>query len=153
VPERFCEYCGEPFYQADTKKESRSVCTCGTAIRPGAIYCHICGGRVAGKGELATVPYAISGWNWGAFLLTWIWGLGNKTYIAFLVFVPFLGCVWPFVLGVKGNEWAWHNKTWQSVEQFEKTQKKWAIWGAITAVLSIVIICLLYIIESSVSGT
>ena len=154
VPERFCEYCGEPFYQADAQSERRSVCTCGTDVRPGAIYCHMCGGRVeggiieyehiSGKGALSTVPDAISEWNWGAFLLTWIWGLGNKTHISFLVFVPLLNYVWPFVLGAKGNKWAWQNKTWQSIEQFEKTQKRWAIWGAIAAVLVIVIIAVLY---------
>ena len=64
--------------------------------------------------------------NWGACLLTWIWGLGNKSYVTLLVFlvcmIPFvgiiayLGCqIW---FGIKGNEWAWQNKRWNSIEHF-----------------------------------
>lgn len=34
-----------------------------------------------------------------------------------------------FVLGFKGNEWAWRNKEWQSVEQFHSVQRKWATWS------------------------
>ena len=70
-------------------------------------------------------------WNWGAFLLNWIWGLGNSTYIALLMFVPFVNIAMPFVLGFRGNEWAWRNRKWDSLEQFKSVQKKWAIWGLI----------------------
>jgi len=28
------------------------------------------------------IPAEIDRWNWGAFLLNWIWGIGNKTFIA-----------------------------------------------------------------------
>ena len=34
-----------------------------------------------------------------------------------------------FVLGAKGNEWAWKNNTWASIEHFKKTQSTWAKWG------------------------
>ena len=34
-----------------------------------------------------------------------------------------------FVLGAKGSEWAWQNKRWDSVEHFQRVQKKWALWG------------------------
>lgn len=30
-------------------------------------------------------------------------------------------------LGLKGNEWAWRNRRWSSVEQFKNHQRKWAI--------------------------
>ena len=63
--------------------------------------------------------------------LNWIWGLGNRTYIALLMFVPFVNLVMPFVLGAKGNEWAWRNKRWDSIEQFESVQRKWAKWSFI----------------------
>jgi hypothetical protein len=55
----------------------------------------------------AAVPPEVDRWNWGAFLLSWIWGIGNNTFIAFLTFVPFVGIVMPFVLGAKGSAWAW----------------------------------------------
>jgi hypothetical protein len=80
----------------------------------------------------AAVPPEIDRWNWGAFLLSWIWGIGNNTFIAFLAFVPFVGIVMPFVLGAKGSAWAWRNKRWASVEDFKATQRKWAIAGLIT---------------------
>ena len=42
-----------------------------------------------------------------------------------------------FVLGAKGNEWAWQNKRWNSIEHFKKVQKLWAIWGAVLFALGI----------------
>jgi hypothetical protein len=36
-----------------------------------------------------------------------------------------------FVLGAKGNEWAWEKRRWDSVESFHSTQRKWAIAGLI----------------------
>jgi hypothetical protein len=87
-------------------------------------------------------PPDLRGWNWGAFLLTWIWGVGNATYLSFLVFVPVAGIlVMPFVLGAKGDEWAWRNGTWRSVGHFRRVQRRWAIGGAVfwvaTAVLAV----------------
>jgi hypothetical protein len=78
-----------------------------------------------------TIPAEIDRWNWGAFLLNWIWGIGNNTYIALLTFVPFFGFIMLFVLGAKGSAWAWRNGRWDSVEHFKRVQRKWAIWGAV----------------------
>jgi hypothetical protein len=85
----------------------------------------------SGLGKESVVPPEIKGWSWGAFLLNWIWGIGNSTYIALLMFVPLVNIVMLFVLGAKGNKWAWQNRTWRDVEHFKKTQKKWSIAGAI----------------------
>jgi hypothetical protein len=80
----------------------------------------------------AEIPAEIDRWNWGAFLLTWIWGIGNGVLISLLVFVPFFGIlIMPFVLGAKGSAWAWRNRRWDSVEHFKRVQRLWAIWGAI----------------------
>lgn len=87
--------------------------------------------NTSGQGEHAVVPEEIQKWNWGAFFLHWIWGIGNKVWIALLTFVPFVGIVMPFVLGAKGSEWAWRNKEWESVEHFQEVQRKWAKWGII----------------------
>jgi hypothetical protein len=81
------------------------------------------------SGGSAVVPAEVKKWNWGAFLLSWIWGIGNRTYIAFLMFVPFVNFVMIFVLGAKGSEWAWKNKHWDSVDDFKRVQKKWAYAG------------------------
>jgi hypothetical protein len=82
--------------------------------------------------EPKPIPPEIARWNWGAFLLNWIWGVGNNTYIALLTFVPILGpIIMPFVLGAKGSSWAWRNGRWDSIEHFKRVQRGWAIWGAI----------------------
>jgi hypothetical protein len=81
--------------------------------------------------EPKPVPPEIDRWNWGAFLLNWIWGVGNNTFIALLTLVPLVGLVMPFVLGAKGSRWAWRNGRWDSVEHFKRVQRLWAIWGAI----------------------
>lgn len=82
----------------------------------------------------------IEKFNWGAFFFTWIWGLFNRTYIT-LIFIPFafipglLGHI--ICLGLKiwfglcGNQWAWKNNKWSSVEDFHRIQKIWAIIGTI----------------------
>jgi hypothetical protein len=76
--------------------------------------------------SLAVIPEEIRGWSWGAFLLGWIWGIGNSTWIAFLGFIPYFGFIWRFVLGAKGNKWAWQNKKWDSIEHFNRARRKWA---------------------------
>src|SRR5271167_3034884 len=81
--------------------------------------------------EPQDIPPELDRWNWGAFLLNWIWGIGNNTYIALLTFVPFVGFLMPFVLGAKGSRWAWRNGRWDSVEHFKRVQRSWAIWGAV----------------------
>jgi len=77
------------------------------------------------------IPPEIRGWNWGAFLLNWIWGVGNNTFIALLTLIPVFGLIMPFVLGAKGNAWAWRNGRWDSVEHFRRVQRRWAICGAV----------------------
>jgi hypothetical protein len=89
------------------------------------------------RDEPKAVPTEIDRWNWGAFLLNWIWGVGNNTFIALLTFVPFLGLIMPFVLGAKGSAWAWRNGRWDSIEQFKRVQRLWAIWGLIIWIVMI----------------
>ncbi len=83
------------------------------------------------------IPAHLKRWNWGAFLLNWIWGLGNSTYIALLMFVPLVNIVMLFVLGARGSEWAWKNRLWSSEADFMRTQRNWARAGLIVIVLVI----------------
>lgn len=103
--------------------------------------------NTSGNGQAAVLPEELKGYNWGALLLSWIWGIGNKTYItllSFLVaFIPFIGClaalgmnIW---FGFKGNEWAWQNKHFESIEHFKSNQKKWTIAGIIVTIVSIIV--------------
>jgi len=97
--------------------------------------------NTSGHGEFAQVPEEIKGWNWGAFFLSIIWGLGNCTYIALLGLLPIANLIMPFYLGAKGNELAWRNKRWKDIEEFRATQRAWSIAGwTVTAVLLIFLI-------------
>jgi len=72
-------------------------------------------------------------WNWGAFFLGWIWGLGHKVYWPLIAFVPcfgpFAGVIAKFVLGAYGNKYAWHSRQWSSLNECKRVQRKWAQWG------------------------
>jgi hypothetical protein len=87
--------------------------------------------NTSGQGSSATVPAEIDRWNWGAFLLNWVWGVGNNTFIALLMFIPLVNLVMPFVLGVKGSSWAWRNRKWDSIEEFRRVQRNWTKWALI----------------------
>ncbi len=101
--------------------------------------------NTSGQGKASVIPSEIRGWSWGAFLLNWIWGIGNQTYIALLMFVPLVNVVMIFVLGAKGREWAWRNKHWESVEKFKKVQKIWAVVG-----LCLVLVFILFVAATSI---
>lgn len=90
--------------------------------------------NTSGQGAAAVIPPELDRWNWGAFFLNWIWGIGNNSYIALLMFVPGVNFVMLFVLGFKGNKWAWRNKRWQDIEHFKRVQRKWAIAGVIAVI-------------------
>ena len=139
---------------------------CGEEINVSATKCKHCGewlnehNSQDSLNKKAELPKEYKRFNWGAFLLTWIWGIGNKTYIAFVIFavsllnlIPFVGwiaplafCIW---LGCKGNELSWKNNYWNNLEQFNNTQRKWAMWGGIITgsilfliVLGSIIVCI-----------
>jgi hypothetical protein len=50
-------------------------------------------------------------------------------WIALLALVPFAGFIMAIVLGIKGREWAWKNKKWDSVEHFNRVQRRWSVWA------------------------
>lgn len=73
-------------------------------------------------------------WNWGAFGLYSIWGFFNGCPWAILIGLFFGWSLIPnIIFGIYGSEWAWKNKNWQNVEEFNKTQSDWAIWGIIAS--------------------
>jgi hypothetical protein len=97
------------------------------------------------------------GWfNWGAFALTWIWGLYHRAYLTllyplvqlvvllttnpagigpihsypinfYLHIATMLGMsIW---FGFAGNEWAWNSRRFASVEHCLRVQRYWAVAG------------------------
>jgi hypothetical protein len=77
----------------------------------------------------ALPPAGVPGWNWGAFLLTPFWAIAHQVWIGLLCFVPYVGWVMSIVLGVKGSEWAWQNRRFESVEHFHDVQRAWMLWA------------------------
>jgi serine/threonine protein kinase len=75
------------------------------------------------------IPEEIQGWNWGAFLLPWLWLWSNQVWFGLFCFVPQIGWIMTIALGAKGNEWAWKSRHWRSIEQFKDHQRGWAIAG------------------------
>jgi len=81
-------------------------------------------------------------WNWGAFLLTWIWALGHRMYvIALIAFVATsgLGLLASLVMGFLGNELAWKYRPFASYEEFQQVQSAWTKAGIIVAVAGVVV--------------
>jgi serine/threonine-protein kinase len=96
--------------------------------------------------ESIVVPPEIDKWNWGAFLLSPLWPFTNQVWIGLLSWVPIANVAMPFILGAKGNAWAWKSRTWKSVEDFRAHQRAWAIAGSVvlgsSLVLSTVVVVL-----------
>ncbi len=124
---------------------------CGQKIAPSAQACPHCGAQQA----LAAVssptpaqatpqssspcPEGVKGWSWGAFWLSWIWAIFNKTWIGLLALIPMVNLVMMVILGLKGREWAWRNKSWPSIEHFNRVQKKWSLAGWIVVGASLIL--------------
>jgi hypothetical protein len=138
-PECKVEYAGKVYCNACIEKMASGVDVPATAISVG---------NTSGMGRKAPVPPGLGDWNWGGFLLTWMWGMGNNVWWSFLVFVPYLGAmVMPWVLAFKGNEWAWQSRHWESIEHFKRVQRSWMLWGLwISIALTVLITAILLIV-------
>lgn len=101
--------------------------------------------------------------NWGAFLLSWIWGIGNNVPVALfglimpiLALIPGVGVlVMPFYiwLGIKGNELAWASGKYTNIRKFRAVQQKWALWGwAFDIIMGILLIIIFFLSITSRPG-
>lgn len=107
----------------------------------------------SGTGATAVLPPELRGLNWGAFLTNWIWSIAHSTWIGLLCLVPCVNIVMIFVLLFKGNEYAWQNRRWESVDQFRIVQKKWATWGVAILVVSVLLNILSVALTSRMART
>lgn len=122
---------------------------CNTEISIDAKKCKNCGEWVNNE----ELPQELKRFNWGAFLLNWIWGLMHKQYITLLYFVacliPVMGplaiSIW---FGFAGNKWAWKSRNWNSVEEFNETQKLWVrLWFVLVTLSTIILIKVFFILS------
>jgi len=92
--------------------------------------------------------------NWGAFFLTWIWAIGNRSLnrltvlLLILCLVPYIGVFSAIALsvysGMTGNRRAWnHENMWRDEAHFKKVQHRWTVVGVTQFVLVIVGLLLL----------
>ena len=138
-----CRFCGEWLDEQNTTKTVQCP-YCAEDISSIDTKCPHCGEILKKKIESnysakRSVPEDINKFNWGAFLLNWIWGIANKSYITLIIipvslipFVNVIGCLaLPIWFGIEGNKWAWKNNNWKSPEDFTNTQRNWAMWSAI----------------------
>lgn len=103
--------------------------------------------NTSGQGSDAYIPPEVKHWNWGAFFMTWIWGLKHRVYFSLLWFIPIIGWfLMPIVLGLKGSAWAWQYKHWNSIDEFLKTQRRWGIIGGIITILCLIVSTILIIV-------
>lgn len=85
------------------------------------------------------VPNGVKGWSWGAFFLTWIWGISNRVWISLLALIPIVNIFVAIFLGLKGRELAWKARQWSDLDTFNKYQRGWNTAGFITITLIIVV--------------
>lgn len=127
---------------------------CGAQMAPDAAFCSVCGHKAGSDTHAAVnldkplppppdtpqgIPDGVKGWSWGAFFLNGIWAIGNRTWIGLLAFVPYLGWIVAIWLGFKGREMAWKNKQWDSLEHFNRVQRRWSQWGVGVMITAIVL--------------
>ncbi len=114
------------------------------------------------------LPAQLRGFNWAAFLLGMIWGLGNGVLLALLVNVAGYAALWfstrgtdsvkwmgfaawvvaNLVVGYKGNEWAWRARKWQSAEHFKRVQQGWLLWAVVGSVIVMIAFSLFFRADS-----
>ena len=146
-------------------------CTgCGTQATDSDVFCGGCGN--AQRGASGSVPHAASkpaifrvgqalqqpaipdgvrGWSWGAFLLNWIWAIGNHSWIGLLALIPYVNVPVSIWLGIKGREMAWRNGRWDSVEHFNRVQRAWSRWavGIVLAISALITLCVFMAIPAT----
>ena len=98
----------------------------------------------------------LRGFNWGAFALTWIWGLYHRAYVTLLyplvqivVFVTTnpagIGPIHSYPVnfyihiatllgmstwfGLSGNKWAWDSRRFATEDRCVRAQRLWAVAG------------------------
>jgi hypothetical protein len=90
------------------------------------------------------------GWNWGAFLLPYLWLIGHGRVTLGLLLalswtIPLVGWLnflaYPVIgiyLGLNGFELAWRHQPYHDVEQLATREREWAVWGFIGIILLLV---------------
>ena len=108
----------------------------------------------------AMLPH-VQGWNWGAFVISWIWAFSHRLPgwgVGILVLnlasnIPVVGILpglaafgLSIYLGIKGNDLAWRQRPFQGVEHFRATERVWRTWGIVLFAILIAVIAIAIIV-------
>lgn len=129
---------------------------CEAEVLASAKKCKFCG-EWLNKTD-GDFPEELKHFNWGAFLLNWIWGIFHGKYITLLYFVscliPVIGplaiSIW---FGFEGNKWAWQSRTWQNLEDFNRSQQNWVKLWFVMFILTVIVVLKVVILLALVGGT
>ena len=128
---------------------------CNAEIATDAKKCKFCGEWVTEDSNV--LPVELRHFNWGAFLLNWIWGIMHKKYITLLYFpaciIPIIGpliiSVW---FGFMGNKWAGQAQDWESYARFNDVQRNWVKLWLILFVLGLIFAVKIFLILAIVGN-
>lgn len=118
---------------------------------------------------------ALRKFNWGAFFLTFFWGLFHKIYwpmwlliangaafaaralmprdgVVFFWLLSYLAnlgwVVMAFYLGFRGNEMAWKRRCYRNLEDFKQKEHRWTVTGLVVGLLALITIIVAVILFS-----
>ena len=74
-------------------------------------------------------PTQFPKFNWGAFLLNWIWALNHRKPIGLIALIPCVGFFFSLYMGFVGYQWAWESGRFNTVSECRKCQSIWGWWG------------------------
>lgn len=132
----FCQYCGEKIEPVSNANVETIPCPyCGEEILKTAKICKHCKNSVK-----ANLKWH---WNWGAFAIPIIWGPCHNQWWMLLGIIPYLGIIVAIIGGIKGNEYAWKAKNWESAEEFHEVQRAWVKWSFGISIVIIVLVLML----------
>lgn len=105
------------------------------------------------SGMRGAVPPQIAAlrWNWGAFLLSFLWTVNHKMawgwgilVLSLLSAIPLVGGIFSLAnlgiaiyLGAKGHQLGWQNRRFEGgLTQYFAVQNVWLKWGVVIGILS-----------------
>ena len=95
------------------------------------------------SGNAPSLLPQVSGLNWGAFLLNWIWAYHIKPLWCLFGFLitclPFGGLAIAVYGLIKGNELSWTHRPYKNIEEFRAVQGAWTKWALIILILQILL--------------
>lgn len=100
------------------------------------------------RGPMMGTQVMPSGFNWGAFWFSWIWGLNHRKPILLVLIavslVPLVGPLLSFggqiYAGLNGNKWAWESGRFATVDDCLACQRIWRTWALAFIGVTIVLV-------------